>query len=253
METDFNGRRGAGEGRWLNIKGESVFIGAGGVIEKGPAHLIGKAAIHAVASVETTGAEAEGIHRGLDQIGKAHDIGSSFTSPVRIRVGAYFLNAHDHGAYRIARGDESAGVWIRPGEKETELTAVHEMGHALDHRVFGTAGKYGSETGAMPSLMAFIRSGAASSTLSREVRLAKGRRDSRASHYRYLHKSEERFARAYTQYIARKSGDPLLKAQIERERAGLFGHLMYHTGTEFLKVAAAFDDHFASNKLSIRY
>jgi hypothetical protein len=126
------------------------------------------------------------------------------------------------------------------------------MGHALDHRAFGSARKFGSESEAMPKLTASIRSGAGSSSLSREVRLAKGRRDRRARYYRYLDKPEERFARAYTQYIAQKSGDPLLKAQIERDRGGIFGHLMYHTDAEFQKVAAAFDAHFDSNKLSIR-
>jgi hypothetical protein len=69
---------------------------------------------------------------------------------------------------------------------------------------------------------------------------------------RYLSKPEERFARAYSQYIARKSGDPVLGEQIEKEKKSLYGRYLYHTDEEFSKVAAVMDKHFQENNLSIQ-
>jgi hypothetical protein len=209
---------------------------------------VAKTGIHSVVRIEASGPEAAGAQHGLAQIAKVHGINDRL-NPVRVRAEAARVSASDHGAYRIA-GDDTAGIWLRPGDSSAALTTVHEMGHFIDHQAFGTHREFGSESGAMPRLMAAIQKGPASTKLKREVRLARGRRDKYAAHYRYLNKPEERFARAYSQYIATQSGDPVLRQQLDRDRQSRYGDLMYHSDEEFAPIAAEFDRHFSAQKLA---
>jgi hypothetical protein len=89
--------------------------------------------------------------------------------------------------------------------------------------------------------MKAARRGKASSRLNASVKSNRGSKTWHAQYIRYLNRPEERFARAYAQYITTKSQDPALLRQFAAQRAGGYGEYMYHSDAEFAKVSAAFD------------
>ena len=57
----------------------------------------------------------------------------------------------------------------------------------------------------------------------------------------------EKFARAYEQYIATKSGDAKLLGQLADQRAEIIvGPLKYWSGENFAPIVQAFDEHFSA-------
>jgi len=113
-----------------------------------------------------------------------------------------------------------------------ETTMVHEIGHFLDHQAIGEVGKFGS---AESELMSGWRDAVNNSA---QVKLLKDiinnthkyavevigpqgeieRLAINVRYVKYLTEYEELWARSYVQYIATKSGNPLLLEQLKQIR-----------------------------------
>ena len=106
-----------------------------------------------------------------------------------------------------------------------EFSTIHEIGHVLDHRGFGQSaearktmkslktwgdlkgwGSYGPE---MKGFISAARKTKAFKTVTKDRRLTMEQRD-------YYGSNHEVFARAYAQWVAKKSGNPSLMAQVEK-------------------------------------
>lgn len=113
-----------------------------------------------------------------------------------------------NGVYRYSA--ETKGIDINPKGAAPELTFAHEVGHMLDHRLFGQNANLGTEL-KQPELKALMASIKASDEAKLLASLAKGgiSKEER-KYYRYLSSEHELFARAYAQYIATESRAPAM-------------------------------------------
>lgn len=151
------------------------------------------------------------------------------------------------GAYRYRVGRDGQGLGGDPVDMRVSaaftrghaFTVAHEVGHWLDHQVIGPRNRWGSRdaaagdgTPAQSALHAAIQQSAAVGYL-RTMSLS---RDSRA----YLLDDRELFARAYSQYVAERSGDPDLLAGLEDTRGGPIPYQW--SEADFAPIASAMDD-----------
>jgi len=119
--------------------------------------------------------------------------------------------ANHLGVYRWSKkqlGLRDDGPWMH-------LTAVHEIGHYLDHQALGQPGRYASQTAGHPA-HAVIDLLLGTPTVSR----IRGSGIS-ASRRAYFTSRVEVWARAYAQFIAEESGEPALAADLDRVRASV--------------------------------
>jgi hypothetical protein len=135
-----------------------------------------------------------------------------------------------------------------------QLAVVHEVGHFLDHQVFGDRRRFGSESDRVPDLMQAIGDTMAVRRL-RELRSRRQVLIRTHPHRRerftldqalisYLLEPREIFARAYAQYVAVRSGDLRLLTQLQEVQRDLFVGMVYHQQwdqEDFLPVRGAFD------------
>lgn len=110
---------------------------------------------------------------------------------------------------------------------------MHETGHRLDHQVLGSRGEYASVS--HPDLQEF-RDAVASSEAVKELK----RLDSEYRDYYLL--PQELWARAYAQYIAKRSGDPFLLAQLDLAAADADGSQW--SDADFVLIGRAIDNLF---------
>jgi hypothetical protein len=124
-------------------------------------------------------------------------------------------------------------------EERHHLTFIHELGHFLDHQGLGAPGRYASEDGRLPEILGAIRRTDAIRLL--EIRSgqdsvlidgARGRRyrfPIQRRQVAYLLEPKETFARAYAQYIALRTRDPILLAELDSLRQATISQRVYHT------------------------
>lgn len=160
------------------------------------------------------------------------------------------------GTYSWAPGKEA--ILIDPNGPWSALTVAHEVGHWLDHKAMGGAGTFAS--GEPPSdawravMGALERSQAVSGLrgLLGDPRVA--RISGLARHVRYLLDPREQWARAYAQWIATRSADHRLGADLTRvldevaaaERRAGFRVGRQWDAADFGPVATAIDELMAS-------
>ncbi len=134
------------------------------------------------------------------------------------------------------------------------LTLAHEIGHVLDHQALGRPGEYASTAGRIPDVMEAIarskairRLGQMQSLRRVRVRMPDGsvRMESVAHRLvQYLLRPEERFARAYAQYVATRSRDATLSQELAAAQQALLSGRVYHqqwNDDDFGPIAAALD------------
>ncbi|MDD3885371.1 MAG: phage minor head protein [Victivallaceae bacterium] len=143
-----------------------------------------------------------------------------------------------------------------------ELTMSHEFGHLIDHEFFGK-GFHGLGTRQNHEELAPLMETIKNSGCVRGIKNLIGRKfvlttklDSGGSfkstketdnkHARYLVTDEELFARAFAQYMASKSGDFQLVAQVEALRAGKLYGLSQWSQKQFAPIKEEFDKLFAA-------
>lgn len=187
------------------------------------------APVSAAIEIRTTGAHKPQIENALAAIDRVHDDGDLPPLPVIGQSG----NAL--GIYQFNRqgGAVQIGIGNYP-QKWPGLTTAHEIGHFLDHQVLGARGSFASVDD--PALAAFRSAVLASRSVLELQRLGIGLRSDFLEPY-------ELWARAYAQYIAKKSGDPLLLAQLDKIRTGDQSWRQW-SDDDFAPIEAAIDDLF---------
>lgn len=192
--------------------------------------------------------------RALDAIAKVHGDGELPELPVEREPQPW----KQHGGYYLSQDLKPRRITTTPSGDHPELTLVHEIGHFLDHQ--GVTGKvrdqYGFASSVDPrfeKLRTVIRESNASQELLRlsklrevEIELADGRTIDYPidrGYIRYLFLPHELWARAYSQYVALRSGDPTLKAQLDRlRRRGPLYYPVQWDDDDFEPIAKAIDE-----------
>lgn len=116
---------------------------------------------------------------------------------------------------------------------DAEAVIVHEFGHMLDYQEFGTGGA-ASRAGGMSGVMDAISSSKAS---------ARWRSIADADTNAYINDPSEVFARAYTQWVATRSGDSKLLGALGRDAAE------HWEADDFEPVGKAMDEFFEGQGL----
>lgn len=145
----------------------------------------------------------------------------------------------------MVRGSSRAGCQL------VKDCVVHELGHFLDQQALGANGGFGSESGRIPGVIAdtsAVRRLLELQTRKQVLIRAHGRRDERfvldQTLISYLLEPKELFARAYAQYVAMRSIDARLAAQLDAARRDVFLGMVYphHWNDEgFAPVARVFE------------
>jgi hypothetical protein len=162
--------------------------------------------------------------------------------------------------------DGTPGVDARPrrirlnaGATRPELNFLHELGHYIEGFAIPGHKKMGRDWGRDPDLAAWkaaVEGSKAWKALDSLVGVddVRGRKDGRAGRIRvkqdevaYLLRWDELWARAYAQYVAVRSGDAVLRAQLEAARDrrvhGIYFHRQWDEA-DFEPIAAAIDELF---------
>jgi hypothetical protein len=158
-----------------------------------------------------------GVEAGLHSISAVHSIPQ--TMP-RVPVKVLLLAANTNGRYLI--GDaKTSEVHINRICAGPRATTAHEIGHYLDHHLWGT-GKPGlSNMGThqraeeLEPLMRAIYNTPSARRLVQQAQNAVVNGDvARVAVCRYLLTPTELFARSYAQYIAIRSGNPAMRLDV---------------------------------------
>lgn len=161
--------------------------------------------------------------------------------------------------------DEYAGVYRKDGatplnielssSNDVALTLVHEMGHAIDHQLFGTAEKFGSfDNPELDDWWKAIEGTKAAKRLDDLLETDKYNYEDEFTgesktaeiekpFIEYLSRTHEIFARSYAQYIATKSNNQHLKELLQWEQGSEVYPLQWDD-EDFKPVAKAFDQIF---------
>lgn len=201
------------------------------------------------------GALTDAGKHALGAIAAVHGDGELPVVPVvreasRKRHGAYFFLPLDRSPRKIT---------ANPSSDHPELTLVHEIGHFLDHQGLKTGKRTsaGFASPVDPRFEAFRAAARDSQAIQEILRLSKYRAvevklksgltiqypiDRR--YLAYLLTPEEVWARAYAQYVALRSGDGRLRAQLDglRQRLGQIYYPVQWDEADFEPIAAAIDD-----------
>jgi SPP1 gp7 family putative phage head morphogenesis protein len=192
-----------------------------------------KAPVSAALNVRTVGAHKPQIFAGIAAVDRVHDDGALPRIPIYGRASRNALGIYRYNATR--------GTPIEIGIRQSAqgwpaMTTVHEIGHFLDHQVLGRSGVFATNTDA--ALRPFLD--AVQSTAAARQIAALGHRQQGD----FL-KPTELWARAYAQYVAVRSSDPTLLAQLDKIRTGVQPWRQW-SDADFAPVAAAIDQLFKS-------
>lgn len=162
------------------------------------------------------------------------------------------LKPTTHGSYQRA----STTLVLRGDVEDVEFTAVHELGHWLDNKLFGDDRAYGSEKLASTAWQRW-QAAVDSSVPTRHLQTVRGMTgDPRVTpelltHIDYMLRRREQFARSYAQWIATRSGDGRLLSQLEYFQTAENTILRaYHwADDDFEPIGAALDEIFRERGL----
>jgi hypothetical protein len=136
------------------------------------------------------------------------------------------------------------GIEINPGAPGTAFNMLEEIAHFIDHQALGTDG-WGFASKNDASLGRLRTALLKSAPVRKLLKLAKGAKNSVGRRLREAAEIREIFARAYSQYIATKCGDPVLLAGLDSDRNSGFGDILHWNDAEFRGIMEAFDQLFA--------
>lgn len=170
----------------------------------------------------------EKFERGVSIVNDLHapNIEISFNGSARVgsAYGKYFL------------GSRSVSIKLREG---AERTTVHELGHAIDHQIFGGGFTLGSQVAAGSAnhpMRAWWETVQATAYRDRIDAAYPSRKGAGARKYaKYLKTPEEVWARSYEQWVALRSGNPIIAS------ASNYGGAKYWPEDEFAAIAAEMD------------
>lgn len=139
--------------------------------------------------------------------------------------------------------------------RTAELTLIHEVGHYLDHTAVGetkdfmgsspTVGLSNRRERSLPVFNDFLSTVEKTPTMQRIIKKSKeAKRQEEKDYNAYLMTRSEIFARAFTQYVANKSGSGALQAQFKAEQTKRNAKNMYWSDAEFKKLEPVMDKMF---------
>lgn len=184
-----------------------------------------KAPVSAALQVRTMGPHRPQIVTAITAVDRVHGDGDLPRIPIHGRPAKRFL-----GLYSWS-GTRPTGINIVPTGNWPGMTAVHEIGHFLDHQVLGLRGQFASVSA--PALHAWREAVQATAAVRTIAQLPSRQRGD-------FIRPEELWARSYAQYIATRSQDPALRAQLDKIRAGGQPWRQW-SDEDFAPVAAAID------------
>jgi len=130
------------------------------------------------------------------------------------------------------KGGEALGIALKPSLNGMDFTLLEEVGHFLDHQAFGAlGGDFASEEA--PLFESWRKTVLSSSSVRSLMRYAKNAKPPVKAKLMESCKLREIWARAYAQYIATASGDPVLLKQLKRDQTTGFGPVLYWTPKQF--------------------
>lgn len=203
--------------------------------------------------IKARGKTGKAVEFALEKIDSVHSDGSLPIIPVTQNSGRSRL-----GYYSFSYGGRSVEISISRYGEHPELTLAHEAGHFLDHAGIGQ-GVFASERSELLSGWREAVKNSQAYQLLRDM-LADPRKFAAefplaggvysvtpdVRHLAYLADTKELFARSYAQYIAVRSGDPILLAQLNKERSDKIYGARQWSDEDFAPIAAAFDQLFRS-------
>lgn len=134
----------------------------------------------------------------------------------------------------------------RGGAAGLPATAVHEIGHFLHHQFFGLqSADYWDTLKATKPFFDAVRETNTHKNLKHAADRFNNFSGIPAKQIRYLADPREVFTRAFTQWIAEESQDPLLLHELALDKASLYGELMHWPPAEMATLAEAFRAMFA--------
>jgi len=188
-----------------------------------------KSPVSAALKVTTKASHASDISTAIAAIDKVHDDGALPEIPIMGQTGGSAL-----GIYRFTASGAARDIGISKDGDWPGMTTAHEIGHLIDHQVLGTPGEFASV--ASPDLAEFRSAVQATAAVKEINALSVWQQGSFLQPY-------ELWARAYAQYIAMRSGDPLLIGQLNTIRSGPQPWRQW-SAEDFAPVATAIDNLF---------
>jgi hypothetical protein len=158
--------------------------------------------------------------------------------------------AQGNGLFQTDADRRFVRLLINPSGPYPELTLVHEVGHLLDLMAVGEPGQWATATysAALDEWRDAVRRSRAVGGL-REVVRGTPRSAPVYEPLRYLLRPREQWARSYAQYVAVRSGTPLLLRQVGAARTIRIGDtqlVVQWDDDDFTWIAAALDKLFAA-------
>lgn len=117
--------------------------------------------------------------------------------------------SNDYGHYQYRMTGQASNIAVHNSGPHKAMTTAHEVGHFIDHQIFGSGGlKFGSvESPEMREWKRAVEDSVAWKSIN-TVQYYSGARG-------YYLSEKELWARSYAQYIATKSADPTMLAELE--------------------------------------
>jgi SPP1 gp7 family putative phage head morphogenesis protein len=240
------------------IARERAILGPGGagdgaVVAKGQAHDFEPTGTRISAAFELGGGKAKAeLQAALDAVDAVHGDGKHHAIPIK-QVGG----KSQHGAFAYVIGGEPAKITISSAGAYPGVSLLHEIGHFIDNQAIGRRGVNSSADDESPlaDVMKAIRDGRAYAEATRmlgrkrAVLNVKGRKEYfelDQGYASYVLRPQELFARAYARYIAVRSGNAQLLAELNREHMhrDVLIYRQSWSDEDFAAVASALDSLF---------
>jgi SPP1 gp7 family putative phage head morphogenesis protein len=196
-----------------------------------------KAPVSAALDNRTRGPVRHKVATAVALVDKAHDDGVLPAIPVTGKV-----PGRSNGVYVSRRSGTPVEIGIKGTGPNPIMTTAHELGHFIDHQALDTAGRFASQVS--PALAGW-RQVVLESAPIQAIRAQLATSSQSRAYFQYLLAPEEIWARAYAQYIATRTGDVAMLAELQAMRAlPRLGPMLQWTAEEFAPIAREIDTLF---------
>lgn len=176
------------------------------------------------------------VEMGMKAIDDVHTDGPLPDLPIRATRSG--LGRDSFGAFERSTVTTPYRIAVDPGGPTPRLTTAHEIGHFLDFSGMGAPGhQYASLD--LPELTSEWKSAVDASDAIARLRVV-----SPKSHHTYYFSPKELWARSYAQFIAKRSGDSVMNAELDAVRSGRTGFFESEqwADDDFAPIEAAIED-----------
>lgn len=188
------------------------------------------------------------VNSALNAVDSVHNIEGLPDLEIRTGAGSA-LGVYQYKENRSGSIVVPVKIGINPAGDHKELTTVHEVGHFIDQQSLGISGKFSSEdensdAGKIVSALRDTESYKNLGVLEYTMPDGTTKSDSMSiKSIRYYRNPTEVFARAYAQYITKRSGNEAMSKQLDKIRSTSYKRTQW-TDEEFEPVSKQFDAMF---------